>query len=138
KSSSRDRNNAQCRWEGRIMGVLGLILIVVCAVQLPSSYRFQTTFNQRKVDGRYAQDLVWSFHVDRDFALKAQGPEAVSYLEKLQFPEGRPSPFSGWLSNYVETERREAVEEIVTHLRATADIDLGTNPAVWIEKYGKK
>jgi hypothetical protein len=137
-SARRDFAKALCRWEGRIMGVLGLLLITICVVLLPSSYRIQTRFNQRKVDGRYAQDLVWSFHVDRDFALKAEVPEAVSYLEKLQFPEGRPSPFSGWLSNYVETERREAVEEIVTHLRATVDIDLGTNPAVWIEKYGKK
>jgi hypothetical protein len=51
-SARRDRASPTCRWEGRILGVLGLILIVVCAVQLPSSYRFQTRFNQRPADRR--------------------------------------------------------------------------------------
>jgi hypothetical protein len=137
-SARRDRASAQCRWEGKTMGILGLILIVVCAVQLPSSYRFQTRFNQRSADYLYAQDIIGSFHADRDFALKAEVPEAVRYLEKLQFPEGQPSPFSGWLSNYVETTRRESVRDVVAHLRATAEDDLGTNPVVWIENYTKK
>jgi len=132
-SARRDRANLTCRWQGRIMGVLGLMLLVVCVARLPSSFRIQ----QRNVDQRYANDIVWSFHADRDFALKAQIPEAVRYLEKLQFPEGQPSPFSGSLSNYVETERRKAVSEVVAHLRATAENDLGTNPASWIEKYGQ-
>jgi hypothetical protein len=83
-------------------------------------------------------EQLWGFHADRDFALKAQVPEAVRYLEKLQFPEGQPSPFSGWLSNYVETARRESVRDVVAHLRATAENDLGTNPVAWTEKYGNK
>jgi hypothetical protein len=120
------------------MGVLGWILIVICAVQLPSSYRFQTRFNKRSADYRYANDLVSSFRTDREFALKSQVPEAVRYLEKLQFPEGKPSPFSGSLSNYVETARREAVDKVVAHLQATAETDLGTNPVTWIERYPNK
>jgi len=131
-SARRDHANAQCRWEGRIMGVLGLVLFAVCAVQLPSSFRIQ----QGKADRRYADDIVWSFHADRDRALKAPVPEAVQYLEKLQYSEGRRSPFSGSLSNYVESQRRKAVRDVVTHLRTTAENDLGTNPVAWIEKYG--
>jgi len=137
-SARRDHASPICRWEGRIMGALGWILIVVCVVQLPSSYRFQTRFNKKSADYRYANDIISGFHADRDLALKSQAPEAVRYLEKLQFPEGRSSPFSDSLSNHVETERRRAVGEIVTHLRATADIDLGTNPVAWIEEYGNK
>src|SRR5262249_3484033 len=98
-SAQRDHANPKCRWEGSIMGVLGMILIVVCVAKLPSSYRIQTRFNQRSADYRYAEDIIGSFHSNRDFALKAQVPEAVRYLEKLQFPEGQPSPFSGSLSN---------------------------------------
>jgi hypothetical protein len=137
-SARRDYVDSTCRWEGRIMGVLGLILIAVCALQLPSSYRFQTRFNQRSADFRYADDLIWGFHADRDLALKAKVPEAVRYLEKLQFPEGQPSPFSGSPSNYVETERRKVVCQVVAHLRATAENDLGPKPVAWIEKYGDK
>jgi hypothetical protein len=120
------------------MGALGLILMVVCVVQLPSSYRFESRFDQTSADYRYANDIIWSFHADRDFAAKVPVPEAVRYLEKLQFPEGKPSPFSGSLSNHVETERRRVVGDIVTHLRATAESDLGTNPVAWIEKYRNK
>ena len=29
------------------MAVLGLALVVICIVQLPSAYRFQTKFNER-------------------------------------------------------------------------------------------
>ena len=69
-------------------------------------------------------------------ALALSGRETFR-VEKLP-TMGLPSPFSGSLSNHVETERRRAIGDIVTHLRATADIDLGTNPVAWIEKYGNK
>ena len=46
-SARKDFSNAVCRWEGRIMAGLGLVLVVVCVVQLPSAYRFQTKFNER-------------------------------------------------------------------------------------------
>jgi hypothetical protein len=110
-SARRDQASPTCRWEG---------------------------FNKRSADYRYANDLVSGFRTDREFALKSQLPEAVRYLAKLQFPEGKPSPFSGSLSNYVETARREAVGKVVAHLRTTAETDLGTNPVAWIEKYGGK
>ncbi len=43
----KDFSNATCRWEGRVMAVLGLVLVVICIVRLPSAYRFQTKFNER-------------------------------------------------------------------------------------------
>jgi predicted phage tail protein len=46
-SAHRDRANATCLWEGRIMAALGLALAVFCVIQLPSAYRFQTKFNDR-------------------------------------------------------------------------------------------
>ena len=46
-SAHKDRANASCLWEGRIMAVLGLALAVFCVIQLPSAYRFQTKFNDR-------------------------------------------------------------------------------------------
>jgi hypothetical protein len=49
-SARRDRANPTCRWEGGIMGLLGLLLIVICALQLPSSYRTQKRFNQMKLE----------------------------------------------------------------------------------------
>jgi hypothetical protein len=46
-SARRDRADATCRWEGRIMAGLGLMLGVFCIVQLPSAYRGQAKFNER-------------------------------------------------------------------------------------------
>jgi len=47
-SARKDRLNATCRWEGRIMAGLGLVLTVVCVVMLPSAYKFQKKFNDKK------------------------------------------------------------------------------------------
>ena len=46
-SARKDFSNVTCRWEGRMMAALGLVLVVICIVQLPSAYRFQTKFNER-------------------------------------------------------------------------------------------
>lgn len=51
-AARKDFSNATCRWEGRIMGALGLVLVVICTVQLPSAYRFQTRFNERSKSQR--------------------------------------------------------------------------------------
>jgi hypothetical protein len=40
KSAQRDKKDALCRWEGWIMGGLGIALVIFCATQLtPSAYR---------------------------------------------------------------------------------------------------
>ena len=46
-SARRDHSDATRRWEGRIMAVLGLVLALFCAVQLPSAYQFQAKFNEQ-------------------------------------------------------------------------------------------
>jgi hypothetical protein len=51
-SARRDHSNATCRWEGRIMASLGLVLALFCVVQLPSAYQFQTKFNERSKKAR--------------------------------------------------------------------------------------
>jgi hypothetical protein len=47
RSARKDFSNVTCRWEGIVMAVLGLGLALLCVVQLPSAYRFQTKFNER-------------------------------------------------------------------------------------------
>jgi hypothetical protein len=46
-SARRDRANPTCLWEGRILAAIGLALAIICVIQLPSAYRFQTKFNER-------------------------------------------------------------------------------------------
>jgi hypothetical protein len=46
-SARKDFSNVLCRWEGRVMAGLGLVLVVVCVAYLPSAYRTQTRFNER-------------------------------------------------------------------------------------------
>ena len=47
-SARKEHANAVRRWEGRIMAGLGLLLAVACIVLLPSAYRFQAKFNERR------------------------------------------------------------------------------------------
>ena len=64
--------------------------------------------------------------------------ETSQYLEQLHFPDGQPSPFTGSLSYFVETQRQRAVHEVIVYLRAKTGKDLGDKPEAWIQEYGKK
>jgi hypothetical protein len=94
--------------------------------------------NRYRVDVRYAHDIVERFNSERDRAMKGELSETIQYLEQLDFPEGQPSPFTGSLSNFVETQRRRAVHDVIGYLGAKAGKDLGDNPEAWIQEYGKK
>lgn len=113
------------------LGVLSLVVLICLFISIGRSNRY-------RADVKYAHDIVWSFQADRDLALKAEVPEAVRYLEKLHFPEGKPSPFSGSLSNYVEEQRRIAVRDVITCLRAKTGKELGNTPEAWIAEYGNR
>jgi hypothetical protein len=45
-SARKDFSNVIRRREGRVLGALGLVLVIICVVQLPSAYRFETKFNE--------------------------------------------------------------------------------------------
>jgi hypothetical protein len=70
--------------------------------------------------------------------LKAEPPEAARYLYELLFPEGQPSPFTGSLSNFVETERRRDIRDIIVYLRVKTGRNLGGDPEAWVREYDQK
>lgn len=95
-------------------------------------------WNRYRVDVRYAHDIVGGFDSKRDLAMRGDLSDTVQYLEQLHFPEGQPSPFTGSLSYFVETQRRRAVHDVIVYLRAKTGEDLGDKPEAWIQKYAKK
>ncbi len=113
------------------LAILSLVLLALLAVTLGQK-------NRERVDVRYAHDIVGGFQQWRDLALKAEPAEAAGYLEQLAFPEGQPSPFSGSLSYFVETQRRRVVQDVIVYLRAKTGKDLGGKPEAWIKEYGRK
>ena len=114
-----------------VVTVLFVALLVVGFGQLRE-------LNRYKMDVRYAHDIIGGFHFKRDLALKAEPQEASHYLYELYFPKGQPSPFTGSLSNFVETERRRDVHDILIYLRAKTGKDLGADPETWIHEYDQK
>jgi|SRR3954466_8232538 hypothetical protein len=122
---------AQHKLMSSALAILSLVLLVLLLVTLGQKNRY-------RVDVRYAHDIVGGFQNWRDLALRGEPPEATSYLEQLAFPEGQPSPFSGSLSYFVETERRRAVKDVIVYLRAKTGKDLGEKPEAWIKEYGRK
>jgi hypothetical protein len=113
------------------LAILSLVLLLMLIVTLGQR-------NRERVDVRYAHDIVGGFQQWRDLALKGEPAEAAGYLEQLAFPEGRPSPFSGSLSYFVETQRQRAVKDVIVYLRAKTGKDLGDKPEAWIREYGRK
>ena len=113
------------------LGVLSVVLLVVLLVTLGRANRY-------RLDVRYAHDVIGGFNSKRDLAMKGEISETIQYLEQLHFPEGQPSPFTGSLSYFVETQRRRSVHDIIVYLRAKTGKDLGDKPETWIQEYGKK
>jgi hypothetical protein len=112
-------------------GVLSVVLLAALLVTLGRTNRY-------RVDVRHAQDIIASFNYKRDLAMKGELSETIQYLEQLNFPEGQPSPISGSLSNFVETQRRRAVRDVLVYLRSKTGKDLGDKPEAWIQEYAKK
>jgi hypothetical protein len=121
----------QHKYLSSALAILSLVLLVLLL-----ALRIQT--NRDRADVRYAHDIVWGFDDKRDLALKGELSDTMTYLEQLSFPEGQPSPFSGSLSNFVETVRRRDVHDIIVYLRAKTGKNFGDKPEAWIQEYGKK
>lgn len=113
------------------LGILSVVLLAALLVTLGRSNRY-------RVDVRYAQDIVGGVDGKRDLAMRGELSDTIQYLEQLHFPEGQPSPFTGSLSYFVETQRRRAVHDVIAYLRAKTGRDLGDKPEAWIQEYGKK
>src|SRR5262245_60651294 len=101
-------------------GSLSVVLLAALLVTLGRANRY-------RVDVRYAHDVVGGFDAKRDLAMKGELSDTIQYLEELHLPEGQPSPFSGSISNFVETQRRHAVHDVIVYLRAKTYKDLGDN-----------
>jgi hypothetical protein len=121
----------QHKYLSSALAILSLVLLVLLLALRIQTYR-------DRADIRYAHDIVWGFDDKRDLALKAEPQEAARYLYELHFPEGQPSPFTGSLSNFVETVRRRDVHDIIVYLRAKTGKDFGDKPEAWIQEYDKK
>ena len=107
-----------------LIGVLGVLSVALLISLLVTIGRW----NRYRVDVRYAHDIVGRFNNERDLAMKGELSETVQYLERLHFPEGQPSPFTGSLSYFVETQRRRAVHDVIVYLRTKTGEDLGDTP----------
>lgn len=114
-----------------LLGLISVLLLAVLLAQLGRTNRY-------RLDVRYAHDIVGGFDRTRDLAMRAEIPETIQYLEQMHFPEGQPSPFTGSLSYFVETQRRRAVHDVIVYLRAKTGKDLGDKPEAWIQEYGQK
>lgn len=73
-------------------------------------------------------------------ALKSDVTGAVDSLRYAleYYPSGTKQIPGSRLDRIVETQRVEAVQAIIAHLRIKAGTDLGSDPRKWIEKFGNK
>jgi hypothetical protein len=117
---------------------LNLLLSIVSATLLAVLVVTIGRSNRYRLDVQYAHDVIGRFNSQRDLAIKGELSETIQYLEHLHFPDGQPSPFTGSLSYFVETQRRRAIHDIIVHLRAKTGKDLSDKPETWIQEYGRK
>jgi len=94
------------------------------------------------VELRYAFDIVESFGDKAATASRSRTSEACDILWQLHYPSfdrpGTPHPFHGAVANFVESQRRRAVGEVIRYLLVKTGDDLGTDPEKWLLKYGSQ
>ncbi len=93
---------------------------------LNSAVRLRRT----KSEIQLARDLVSSIQADRDLALRGGATNAAFYLQRLREP---PQPLDNVLADFVGRERKRAIKDIISSLRASTGRDYGDSPGPWIE-----
>jgi hypothetical protein len=81
-------------------------------------------------DLRYACDLISGFEAQRDLGVKSAPADCAYYLAALQ-TSGK-SPFTEPLAQLVETERKRAIRDIISHVRSVTGADYGQDLQKWI------
>lgn len=113
------------KWLTWILGALSVALLLLLA-------QSQMQLNRTKSDIRFARELVDSFQSYRHLAAKSDAEQAAYYLRKLQLPAGA-KPFENVVADFVERERKQAVEDVLAHLRNQTGNDFGDDPEKWIQ-----
>jgi hypothetical protein len=100
---------------------------------LAFGFREYLKVSRLRADYRYAHEIITSFQMDRDWALKGDVTNAVERLYRLQTPT-RPSenPAAG----FIERERQRAARDVIAYLRLKTGRNLGDEPEPWILAYG--
>ena len=116
---------------------IGIILLLGLVWQL------NLKLHMALLDTKASEQSTWVEVRDidkcRDWALHAELPKAVEYLDMLdQSPPREWTSRRGNIGQVIEIERASAIREVIAYLRKKTGEDFGDDPKKWIEKYGKK
>jgi hypothetical protein len=120
-----------------VLLAVGIILLLGLVWQL--DLRLHMTLLDTKASEQSTWVEVRDIDKCRDWALHAELPKAVEYLDMLdQSPPREWTARRGNIGRVIEIERASAIREVIAYLRKKTGEDFGDDPKKWIEKYGKK
>jgi len=113
------------------------LLVIVCLATAGYSY-FQYALLQLHV--AFAEGQTVYFEEDRRRALASNSPdEIVALMESTvnYYPSGTKQPTGTRVDRIVERARNLAAADMILRLKQVTGLDLGKDPAKWIEKHHK-
>ena len=122
---------------------LTILLAVGIVLLLGLVWQLNFKLHMALLDSKESEQSTWVEVRDidkcRDWAVHAEVPKAVEYLDMLdQNPPREWTARRGNPGRVIEIERASAIREVIAYLRKKTGEDLGDDPKKWIEKYGKK
>jgi len=126
-------NSSVCNRLTIVLGVVCLSLLMLCGCLF-------WNYGWLKIHVALASEQTQIFDDMRTKALQSDAAGAAGCLQYVldYYPSGSNQESGSRLDRIVERERRQAVRDIISHLRAKTGQDLGENPDAWIRKYATK
>ena len=118
---------------------LTIALSVVCLGLLVLSGHLFWKFGLLSIQVAFASAQTKIFGEMRKLAFHSSPEQAVSYMNYAinYYPSGTKQESGSKLDVIVERERRTVVRDIIAYLRTKTGEDLGDDPDLWVQKYGK-
>jgi hypothetical protein len=114
------------------LGILCLVLLACFGVVF-------WNYGLQKTEVALAEEQTRIFEAMRVKAMEGDSVVAVECLEYVvhYYPSGTKQRIGSRLDRVVDRNRALTEQAIITSLRHKTHEDLGTNSALWIQKYGK-
>lgn len=117
-----------------------VVLALFCTGLLALSCCFFWNYVVLRIRVAFASEQIQMFEEMRLRDRQTDLSEAVGHLKDVvsYYPSGTKQKAGSSLDSMVERERQHAVNEIMVYLREKTGEDLGKDPDVWIQRYGRK
>jgi len=114
--------------------------ILVVAAAICSAYWF-VRWGYLRLQVAMGEEQTQMFEECRTMALQSSQADQIAGLIHatiIYYPSGTKQTKGSHLDRMVERGRQSAIRDMIAHLRSISGTDLGSDPQVWINRFGER